>query len=129
MAAEKRAHATTKTEKDGEIQRHIATIATINGELEPKREAHTTTKAELDAEKLAHADTGGDVVRGMSEELSESDDDESKDMGVETEDVEGGAEEVVEGRTGAVVKTKKKKTTRRRPVQTEPKKSRWGGLF
>jgi NuA3 HAT complex component NTO1 len=56
--------------------------------------------------------TGRDVVRGMSEELSEIDDDELKGMGEEMEGIEGEAP-VIEGKTDPVTRTKKGKVKKR----------------
>jgi NuA3 HAT complex component NTO1 len=58
--------------------------------------------------------TGRDVVRGMSEELSEMDDDELKGMGEEMEGVECEAEDIADvAQVEAVPKTKKAKAKKR----------------
>jgi NuA3 HAT complex component NTO1 len=56
--------------------------------------------------------TGRDIVRSMSEELSEIDDDELKGMGEEMEGIEGDTP-VVEGKTDPVVRNKKGKVKKR----------------
>jgi NuA3 HAT complex component NTO1 len=58
--------------------------------------------------------TGRDIVRGMSEELTDIDDDELKGMGAEMEGIEGAPEElVVEGKIETVLRTKKSKAKKR----------------
>jgi NuA3 HAT complex component NTO1 len=58
--------------------------------------------------------TGRDVVRGMSEELTDIDDDELKGMGAEMEGIEDIPEEVMaEGKIETVLRTKKGKAKKR----------------
>lgn len=58
--------------------------------------------------------TGRDVVRSMSEELTDMDDDELKGMGAEMEGIEGAPEELVaEGKIETALRTKKGKVKKR----------------